>query len=86
MKESVCSREEKLLVELGQCLQAPRGRNDLTTCRIYDPKAKPSHVITPGGLPPDIDPKLEIPSSLPKITSPNQQERFAQTPIYNSLT
>ncbi|KUJ06461.1 FAD/NAD(P)-binding domain-containing protein [Mollisia scopiformis] len=53
---------------------------------IYDPDPKPDLPITPGSLPPDVDPRLEIPSSLPRITAPNQQERYAQTPIYDSLT
>jgi hypothetical protein len=58
----------------------------LTQCRIYDADPKPSLAVIPGALPPDIDPQLEIPHSLPLITSPNDRERFAQTPVYASLT
>ncbi|KAI0010861.1 putative dimethylaniline monooxygenase [Xylariaceae sp. FL0662B] len=53
---------------------------------IYDPDPKPGPVIRPGSLPPDLDPPLKIPSGLPRITPSNQQERFEQTPIYESLT
>ncbi|KAF8856860.1 FAD/NAD(P)-binding domain-containing protein, partial [Acephala macrosclerotiorum] len=53
---------------------------------IYDRDPKPSLPILPGALPASVDPPLVIPSSLPRIISPNQQERFAQTPIYDSLT
>ncbi|KAI1101505.1 putative dimethylaniline monooxygenase [Jackrogersella minutella] len=53
---------------------------------IFDSDPKPSLKVRPGKLPPDVDPPLEIPKGLPRITSPNQQERFTQTPIYNSLT
>ncbi|KAI1080161.1 putative dimethylaniline monooxygenase [Whalleya microplaca] len=53
---------------------------------IYDPDPNPLPVLRPGDLPPDIDPPLEIPSGLPRITPPNRQERYAQTPIYDSLT
>ncbi|KAI9049658.1 hypothetical protein LZ554_006683 [Drepanopeziza brunnea f. sp. 'monogermtubi'] len=54
---------------------------------IYDP-APPSRLplLTPGGLPPDIDPPLRVPSDLPRTTSPNDQERYHLTPIYSSLT
>lgn len=53
--------------------------------RIYDgdPSPLPLH---PGKLPPETDPALQIPNELPKVTSPNQQERFHKTPIYDSLT
>ena len=53
--------------------------------RIYDPEPNPIPLV-PGYLPPDSDPPLGIPDGLPKITSPNEQERFDKTPIYNSLT
>ncbi|KAI1378947.1 putative dimethylaniline monooxygenase [Hypoxylon crocopeplum] len=53
---------------------------------IFDSDPKPGLTIRPGGLPPDIDPPLEIPKELPQVTAPNQQERYAKTPIYNSLT
>ncbi|KAK0632502.1 hypothetical protein B0T14DRAFT_420442 [Immersiella caudata] len=53
---------------------------------IYD--ADPSAVppIQPGATAQIIDPPLRPPYDLPATTSPNQQERYAQTPIYNSLT
>ncbi|KAI2634750.1 putative dimethylaniline monooxygenase [Hypomontagnella submonticulosa] len=53
---------------------------------IFDSDPKPSLEVRPGRLPPDIDPPIDIPEALPKITAPNTQERFAKTPIYNSLT
>ncbi|CAG8973730.1 hypothetical protein HYALB_00007678 [Hymenoscyphus albidus] len=53
---------------------------------IYDQSPPHDLPIRPGSLPPDSDPPLEIPNNLPKITSPNEQERFTKTPIYSSLT
>ncbi|KAI8966388.1 FAD/NAD(P)-binding domain-containing protein [Daldinia sp. FL1419] len=53
---------------------------------IYDSDPKPALEVYPGMLPPDVDPPLEIPKELPRITPPNQQERFSKTPVYNSLT
>ncbi|TAQ89302.1 hypothetical protein B7494_g2385 [Chlorociboria aeruginascens] len=53
---------------------------------IHDSSPKTDLPLKVGALPPAIDPPLEIPNDLPKITSPNEQERFAQTPIYDSLT
>ncbi|KAH7309995.1 hypothetical protein BKA65DRAFT_575794 [Rhexocercosporidium sp. MPI-PUGE-AT-0058] len=53
---------------------------------IYDESPPSSLPLQPGGLPPDVDPPLSIPNELPKITSPNRQERWHQTPIYRSLT
>ncbi|KAH7378117.1 hypothetical protein BKA64DRAFT_736750 [Cadophora sp. MPI-SDFR-AT-0126] len=53
---------------------------------IYDPSPPSSLPLQPGGLPPDVDPPLNIPDELPKIMSPNQQERWHKTPIYSSLT
>ncbi|RFU25906.1 hypothetical protein B7463_g10431, partial [Scytalidium lignicola] len=53
---------------------------------IYDPDPTPELSIHPGSLPLEIDPPLEIPAELPKITAPNAQERFSKTPIYDSLT
>ncbi|CZT05624.1 related to flavin-containing monooxygenase [Rhynchosporium graminicola] len=53
---------------------------------IYDSAPPASIPIQPGGLPPDVDPPLDIPNELPRITSPNRQERWHQTPIYQSLT
>ncbi|KAL7621349.1 hypothetical protein AAE478_008670 [Parahypoxylon ruwenzoriense] len=53
---------------------------------VYDSDPKPSLEVRPGRLPPDIDPPLEIPTQLPQVTAPNQQERYSKTPIYSSLT
>ncbi|KAI2619654.1 putative dimethylaniline monooxygenase [Hypoxylon sp. NC1633] len=53
---------------------------------IFDSDPKPDLAIRPGRLPSDIDPPLEIPKELPQVTTPNQQERYSKTPIYNSLT
>ncbi|KAF4624022.1 hypothetical protein G7Y89_g14154 [Cudoniella acicularis] len=53
---------------------------------IYDPSPSSGLPIIPGSLPPDLDPPLRIPNDLPKVTSPSEQERFAETPIYSSLT
>ncbi|KAG4436193.1 hypothetical protein IFR05_008321 [Cadophora sp. M221] len=53
---------------------------------IYDESPPSSLPLQPGGLPPDVDPPLSIPNELPRITSPNQQERWHHTPIYRSLT
>ncbi|KAI5457412.1 hypothetical protein BGZ63DRAFT_408153 [Mariannaea sp. PMI_226] len=53
---------------------------------IYDPDPSFKFDIKPGGLPPDVDPPLEIPRSLPRTAAPSKQERFTQTPIYESLT
>jgi hypothetical protein len=59
--------------------------NQLIQYRIYDGDPHPLP-LSPGKLPPDTDPPLSIPSDLPKTTSPNLQERFHKTPIYDSLT
>ncbi|TVY73504.1 Thiol-specific monooxygenase, partial [Lachnellula suecica] len=53
---------------------------------IHDPDPGQSLTLKPGGLPADIDPPLEVPDQLPNVTTPNKQERFLRTPIYNSLT
>ncbi|TVY55908.1 Thiol-specific monooxygenase [Lachnellula cervina] len=53
---------------------------------IHDPDPGVELPIHPGGLPADVDPRLEIPNELPKVKSPNKQERFLRTPVYNSLT
>ncbi|OAG34483.1 hypothetical protein AYO21_11349 [Fonsecaea monophora] len=57
-----------------------------TTIRIYDPDPGPRYKLLPGGIPPQIDPPLDIPDALPKMTPPNFQERYERTPIYDSLT
>ncbi|KAF2801886.1 FAD/NAD(P)-binding domain-containing protein [Mytilinidion resinicola] len=53
---------------------------------IYDADPTPPIEIAPGKLPPDVDPPLSIPKTLPTSTPPNRQERFEKTPIYDSLT
>ncbi|KAF3764242.1 FAD/NAD(P)-binding domain-containing protein [Cryphonectria parasitica EP155] len=53
---------------------------------IFDPSPGPELPIEPGKLPPEIDPPLSIPNNLPRITAPSEQERYSQTPVYNSLT
>ncbi|KAI1803770.1 FAD/NAD(P)-binding domain-containing protein [Daldinia bambusicola] len=53
---------------------------------IYDSDPEPALELHPGKLPPEVDPPLEIPKNLPQMITPNQQERFSKTPIYNSLT
>ncbi|KAH6693712.1 hypothetical protein F5X68DRAFT_248122 [Plectosphaerella plurivora] len=53
---------------------------------IYDADPNPRPPLRPGRLAPDIDPPLDKPSALPATLEPNRQERWTQTPIYNSLT
>ncbi|KAL1861337.1 hypothetical protein VTK73DRAFT_7138 [Phialemonium thermophilum] len=53
---------------------------------IYDANPQPELPVRPGSLPPDLDPPLEIPSNLPRVTAPDRQERFSKTPVYDSLT
>ncbi|KAI5867840.1 putative dimethylaniline monooxygenase [Durotheca rogersii] len=53
---------------------------------IFDPDPTPGLEVRPGKLPPDLDLPLQIPTQLPQVTPPNQQERYSRTPIYNSLT
>ncbi|KAK0718943.1 hypothetical protein B0T21DRAFT_386601 [Apiosordaria backusii] len=53
---------------------------------IYDVSLSTSLPIHPGALAPEIDPPLRIPAKLPTTTSPNRQERYSQTPIYDDLT
>jgi hypothetical protein len=54
--------------------------------RIYDSNTPHKLPLKPGSLPPESDPSIPVPDDLPKITSPDKQERFTQTPIYSSLT
>lgn len=54
--------------------------------RIYDPDPGPDLQLLPGALPPETDSPLEIPDNLPRTTTPNKQERFDRTPIYDDLT
>ncbi|KAI1206687.1 putative dimethylaniline monooxygenase [Annulohypoxylon truncatum] len=53
---------------------------------IFDPDPQPALKVEPGKLPPEVDPPLEIPQDLPRVTAPDRRERFSKTPIYNSLT
>ncbi|KAK3365326.1 hypothetical protein B0T24DRAFT_724191 [Lasiosphaeria ovina] len=53
---------------------------------IYDPDPSLGRLVYPGSLAPEIDPPLAIPDSLPRTAPRNQQQRFAQTPVYSSLT
>ncbi|KAI0121389.1 hypothetical protein BJ170DRAFT_644688 [Xylariales sp. AK1849] len=53
---------------------------------IHDPDPQPALPVHPGRLPPEIDPPLNIPNTLPCVVPPSQQERYAQTPVYESLT
>ncbi|KAM0713485.1 hypothetical protein Q7P37_010447 [Cladosporium fusiforme] len=53
---------------------------------IYDDNPGSPLRPSPGCLPPDLDPPIEIPESLPSVTSPVLRERFQQTPIYSELT
>jgi hypothetical protein len=53
--------------------------------RLFDAAVRPSLVVPPGTIAPDVDLPLEAPDTLPCVTSPNKQERFSQTPIYSSL-
>ncbi|ORY06365.1 hypothetical protein BCR34DRAFT_632247 [Clohesyomyces aquaticus] len=53
---------------------------------IFDPSPGPELPVLPGKLPPEVDPRLDIPNDLPKTTAPCKQERYSQTPVYNSLT
>lgn len=57
--------------------------------RIYDADPVPHPPLQPGKLARDVDPPLEVPDldlKVPQPTPPNQQERYSQTPVYNSLT
>ena len=54
--------------------------------RIYDPDPSPELPIYPGRLPPETDPRLDIPADLPQAKPHNTQERYVLTPIYDSLT
>ncbi|KAH7303847.1 hypothetical protein B0I35DRAFT_455032 [Stachybotrys elegans] len=53
---------------------------------IYDEGVSPAHLVRPGALPADSDPRLEIPSSLPCVSPPTKQNRYHETPIYELLT
>ena len=53
---------------------------------IYD--SDPGRLLrpAPGHLPPDLDPPVKIPPTLPTTTVPIVKERFDLTPIYSELT
>ncbi|KAJ8107185.1 hypothetical protein OPT61_g9038 [Boeremia exigua] len=53
---------------------------------IYDPDPAPPQQLYPGKDPPDIDPPLKAPHSLPAAVTPVQQTRLDRTPIYDGLT
>ncbi|KAK7718396.1 hypothetical protein SLS64_002349 [Diaporthe eres] len=53
---------------------------------IFDASPGPELPINPGKLPPQIDPPVQIPDQLPRVTAPVEQERYSKTPVYNSLT
>lgn len=53
---------------------------------IFDQNPGPGLPFNPGRLPPEIDPPLQIPDGLPTVTAPCEQERYLQTPVYESLT
>ena len=63
-----------------------KSSHEIRLFRIYDADPRPSLAVHPGSLPADVDPPLDIPKNLPRITPPSQQERFSQTPVYESLT
>lgn len=42
--------------------------------------------LSPGSLPPNVDPPSCIPQSLPAFTPPSERERYDRTPIYDNLT
>lgn len=66
-------------------LHAPESCRINEINRIYDPAPR-DLAIRPGKLPPETDPRLGIPTSLPRISKPVEQERFELTPIYEGLT
>ncbi|KAK5994651.1 Thiol-specific monooxygenase [Cladobotryum mycophilum] len=53
---------------------------------IYDEAVQPDILVGPGARPPEVDLPLEIPANLPRVTPPNTQERFSNTPVYSALT
>ncbi|KAF4966451.1 hypothetical protein FZEAL_10658 [Fusarium zealandicum] len=53
---------------------------------IYDPDPIAAPPLRPGELPLDLDKPLPLPGSLPTMTAPSQQQRYAQTPVYENLT
>ena len=57
----------------------------LILVRTYDYDPGPIPKLTPGQLPPDADPPLDVPDVLPATTAPCTQERFHPTPVYADL-
>ncbi|EGX92605.1 dimethylaniline monooxygenase, putative [Cordyceps militaris CM01] len=53
---------------------------------IHDTDPGPVAPIEPGKLPSEIDLHLPIPPSLPTTTSPDKTNRWASTPVYDSLS
>ncbi|OAA66186.1 Flavin monooxygenase-like protein [Cordyceps fumosorosea ARSEF 2679] len=53
---------------------------------IHDPDPGPVTPIEPGKLPSEIDPQLAIPPNLPATTLPDRTNRWATTPVYDSLS
>ncbi|KAJ4984043.1 thiol-specific monooxygenase [Stagonosporopsis vannaccii] len=53
---------------------------------IYDPDPAPPSQLQPGKNPPDVDPPLRVPQTLPAAVAPTDQTRFDRTPIYDGLT
>ncbi|KAJ4145636.1 hypothetical protein LMH87_004482 [Akanthomyces muscarius] len=52
---------------------------------IHDPDPGPAAPVEPGKLPSEIDAHLDIPSNLPTTTLPDRTNRWATTPVYDSL-
>ncbi|PWY92218.1 FAD/NAD(P)-binding domain-containing protein [Aspergillus heteromorphus CBS 117.55] len=53
---------------------------------IYDADPGPPFQLHPGKIPPEVDPPISIPRTLPVATDPVTRERFDRTPIYEDLT
>jgi hypothetical protein len=88
-RKSGFSKEESLQEALGRSwwpYVAGLETDALQLHRIFDPTVQPRLDVKPGSLPISADPPLEIPDELPRVTTPNKQDRFAYTPIYESLT
>ncbi|KAM3527631.1 hypothetical protein NHJ13051_002822 [Beauveria bassiana] len=53
---------------------------------IHDPDPGPVTPVEPGKLPTELDVHLDIPRNLPTTTSPDKTNRWATTPVYDSLS
>ncbi|KAJ6781221.1 hypothetical protein PWT90_08753 [Aphanocladium album] len=53
---------------------------------IHDTDPGPAIPVQPGKLPSEIDLHLDVPGNLPTTTSPDQTNRWATTPVYDSLS